>query len=104
MSFTKTTENSHQVIGTEMNASSLFSDRSIVWSIKDKTKGKFNPPFLAGNLLTHKNQRIMKASKAKSLKTNTTQCQTVKSAKLSKVDKVELKRVKIKSTKVNLLQ
>jgi hypothetical protein len=30
MSFTKTTENSHQVIGTEMNASSLFSDRSII--------------------------------------------------------------------------
>ena len=42
----------------------------------------------------------MKASEAKKLKTNTTQCQTGKCAKLSKVDKVELKTVKIKSTKV----
>ena len=42
----------------------------------------------------------MKASEAKKLKTNTTQCQTEKCAKLSKVDKVELKTVKIKSTKV----
>ena len=43
----------------------------------------------------------MKASEARKLKTNSTQCQTGNCAKLSKVDKVELKTVKnIKSTKV----
>ena len=42
----------------------------------------------------------MKASEAKKLKSNATQCQTGKCANLSKVDKVELKTVKIKSTKV----
>ena len=68
--------------------------------MKKKTKRKFNPPFLAGNLFKNKNQGIMKASEAKKLKTNVTQCQTGKCANLSKVNKVELKTVKIKSTKV----
>jgi hypothetical protein len=56
--------------------------------MKKKTKRKFNPPFLAGNLLKNKNQGIMTASEAKKLKTNATQCQTGKCAKLSKVNKV----------------
>jgi hypothetical protein len=59
----KTTEISHETIGTKMNASSYFSDCTIVRSMKKKTKRKFNPPFLAGNLLKNKNQGIMKASK-----------------------------------------
>jgi hypothetical protein len=80
----KTTEISHETIGTKTNASSFFSDRTIVRSMKKKTKRKFNPPFLAGNLL----KGIMKASEAKKLKTNATQCQTGKCAKLSKVNKV----------------
>ena len=50
--------------------------------------------------MKNKNQGITKASKARKLKSNSTQCQTGKCAKLSKVDKVELKTVKIKSTKV----
>ena len=59
----KTTEISHETIGTKTNASSFFSDRTSVRSMKKKTKRKFNPPFLAGNLLKNKNQGIMKASK-----------------------------------------
>ena len=96
----KTTEISHETIETKTNASSFFSDRTIVRSMKKKTKRKFNPPFLAGNLSKNKNQGIMKASEAKKLKTNATQCQTGKCANLSKVNKAELKTVKIKSTKV----
>ena len=96
----KTTEISHETIETKTNASSFFSDRTIVRSMKKKTKRKFNPPFLAGNLSKNKNQGIMKASEAKKLKTNATQCQTRKCANLSKVNKAELKTVKIKSTKV----
>ena len=78
----------------------FFSGRTIVRSMKKKTKRKFNPPFLAANLLKNKNQGIMKASEATKLKTNATQCQTGKCAKLSKVDNVELKTMKIKSTKI----
>ena len=51
--------------------------------MKKKTKGKFNPPFLAGNLL----KGIMKASEAKKLKTNDVKQENVQnSAKWTKLN------------------
>ena len=43
---------------------SFFTDRTITTAVK-KPKKKFNPPFLAGNLLKKHNQDIMEASALK---------------------------------------